>query len=923
MTSPLLVTKLYIPSRRPDLIPRTHLIKRLDDGLHRKLTLISAPAGFGKTTLAAEWLNQLQNEIGKGNRTGLQLAWLSLDAGDNDLGRFLAYLITAVKRLEEVDDAFGDGVLGMLQSSPLPPNRILLAPLINQLAELTSRILLVLDDYHLIDAQSIHDSLDFLIKNSPPTIHLVIATREDPPLRLPRLRARGQATEIRAVDLRFNYAEAAEFLNQVMGLELSEADISAMESRTEGWIAGLQLAAVSIAGQPDRSNLIQSFSGSHRLVLDYLIEEVLNQQSEDVHNFLLQTAILDRFTGALCDSLTGQTNGQDILEMLDRRNLFMVPLDGERCWYRYHHLFTDLLRQRLSRIQPEQIPVLHKRASMWLSEHGFMDEAVDHALKSKDFQYAARLIEVQAESIWSQGEHIKLGRWLDELPEDVLYMKPTSSILKARYQCTSGQISEAECTLDSVERLIESSTIKAPDEGDQELPILREYEIDELRGRVEVSRALISSFQGDIIGIIQHGETALDFLPEHDLIWRGVAENLLGNAHGFIGDMNAAYEARFNALKACLAAGDIYLILTANLQLAITLREQGKLQAVIDICQQQMQFAKGNGMSETRLVGYLLSIWGETLAEMNVLDEAFEKVTRGTFLTVRSGDMQMIGWSYMCSTRVLFSRRDWKAAEEGLQDMGKYTRETQVPPWIASQMAAWKVRVSLAQGNLYHAVRWEEELELTLNLQDLTPKAVNFFSLFDYLVFARILMVEAKLDEALKLLSMLLEAAETGGRTSKVIEIIILQALTLKAQGANEKALSCLEVALSLAEPAGFFRIFVDEGQPMAGMLYETLIREIAPEYVSSLLAAFTVEETGDPDPLDTGTNQNDLIEPLTEREIEVLRLIAEGFSNQAIAARLYVSLNTVKAHTRSIYSKLDVHSRVSAVARGRTLGIV
>jgi LuxR family maltose regulon positive regulatory protein len=466
---PLLQTKLYIPPIRPELVSRSRLIERLNAGLDRELTVISAPAGFGKTTLVSEWVDHLRSDGAKEDQIENRIAWLSLDESDSDPTRFLAYLIAALRTIEPRQQSAGNigkGALSALQSPQPPPAEVVLTTLINEIAAIPDRILLVLDDCHLIEAQPIYDALTFLLEHLPPQMHLVIATREDPHLSLARLRARGQLTELRATDLRFTSSEAAEFLNQVMGLDLSMEDIAALETRTEGWIAGLQLAAISMQGRKDASSLIKSFTGSHRFVLDYLIEEVLEQQSESIQSFLLQTAVLNRLTGPLCDAVrfggarspTGQDNGQATLEMLDHANLFMVPLDEERRWYRYHHLFADLLRQRLNQTQPEQLPILHRRASEWYEQNGFADEAIEHALRAEDFERAAYLIEEQADAVWGRGEHTKLRRWLAGLPVELIFSKPHLCVLHAWELFTSGQQDAAEGSLQAAEKALHTST---------------------------------------------------------------------------------------------------------------------------------------------------------------------------------------------------------------------------------------------------------------------------------------------------------------------------------------------------------------------------------------------------------------------------------------------------------------------------------
>jgi LuxR family maltose regulon positive regulatory protein len=908
----LLTTKLFIPHTRPELVSRPRLIERLNACTYPscKLTLISTPAGFGKTTLVSEWVQTVG-----GATPPIAIAWLSLDEGDNDRARFLTYLIAALNQTQETGTTIGKVALSMLHSPKPPPVEAVLTPLINEIANISGRIILVLDDYHVIESSQVDEALAFLLENLPPQLHLVIATREDPRLPLSRLRARGQLTELRAADLRFTLAEVAKFLNQVMDLDLSTENIAALERRTEGWIAGLQLAAISLLGKEDTTQLIKSFSGSHRLVLDYLIDEVLNQQPESVQNFLLQTAILDRLTGSLCDALTGQDNGGTTLEMLERANLFIVPLDEERRWFRYHHLFIDLLSQRLRQNKPDQIPGLHERASAWYAQNGFVDEAIEHSMRALDFERAAHLIEEFIDVLWGRGEHRKLQGWLEGLPDEMLFSKPYLSIYLARYRCNSGQLDGAEQILNAVEEVLTSST-DTPSETD---PSDRE----KLRGRAAATRALICSYQGDVQGIIQHARNALEYLPEHDLTWRCITAEVLGNALGFKGDMAAAYEARYKALQACEAAGDIFLVMLGNLQLVITLREQGQLQRTIEKCQQQFQSATEFGISQTRLSGYLLSVWGETLAELNDLNGALDRGKKGFKLTERSGDLQMIGWSFMCLIRILFSRGDLTDAEAIIHKMESRARKSLLPPWIANQMSAWQARIWLAQDKVDDASQWALQRGLYTGEQIQTLNEIGFFLLFDYVVLARILIAQGHLDESVGMLEHLLKAAESGGRNSKVIEIRILQALAFQAKGETDRALFTLEKALTLAEPEGFIRIFVDEGPPMARLLYEALAREIAPDYIRRLLAAFSDAETEQSDATESQVLEANLVEPLSDREIEVLHLIAEGLTNQEIAARLYLSLNTVKVHTRNIYGKLDAHNRTQAVTRARVLGIL
>ena len=920
MTIPILTTKLYIPPVRPNLVPRPRLIERLNAGPRagRKLTLISAPAGFGKTTLVSEWVNQSH-----------KVAWLSLDEGDNDPARFLAYFVAAIQTMHQ---DIGQSAIAALQSSQPLAIQAILTTLINEIAAMPERFILVLDDYHLIDAQAIHDGLGFLLDHLPPQVHLVMATREDPHLPLARLRARGQLTELRATDLRFTSSEAAEFLNQAMGLDLSADDIAALENRTEGWIAGLQLAAlalqgtISMQGRQDATGFIQSFTGSHHFVLDYLIEEVLEQQSESVQAFLLQTAILDRLTGSLCDAVrfgkvespTGLENGQTTLKMLERANLFIVRLDEERRWYRYHHLFADLLRRRLCQTQLEQIPTLHRRASEWYEHNGFVDEAIDHALRAEDFERAAHLIEDQigADLIgkYERGDQTMLRRWLAELPKEFALSRPHVCTLYAWNLFASGQLDAADQSLQVAENMLDLNTdqefVSTPDK-DQLSDRMK------LVGRIAAFRSFLASYSGDIPKTMRYARQALEYLPEQELSWRSATLMALGDAHASQGQMEAAHEARLDALATSKASGDTYTLMIVNLRLAEISRQQGKLQQVVDTCERQLKRADKSGISESALVGWLLGIWGEVLAELNDLDKAIKQAKRGVKLTARGKDMMMIGWSNLCLVRVLFSSGDITGAQDVIHSMENIAREHDLPLWASLQLSAWQARIWLAQGKLELASQWVAEQELDLDGEP------AYLHEMESIVFARILMAQEQLDQATVLLQRLLEAAKAGGRHSRVIELWMLQALAAQSGGDGARAMSALEQALSLAEAGGFVRLFVDEGPPMARLLYQALSREISPDYVRRLLGAFPIAEPEQTAPSKTQTPQSEWVEPLSEREIEILQLIAEGLTNQEIATKLYLSLNTVKVHTRNIYSKLSVHHRTAAVAKARACGIL
>ena len=911
----LLATKLYIPPVRPELVSRHRLIDQLNNGLHHKLTLISAPAGFGKTTLVGEWLVTIQNTNEKTNPTENEIAWLSLDSGDNDLARFLTYFVTALSRVDG-GESIGIGALGMLQSTQSPPAESVLTMLINDLAAFTGRIIFVLDDYHLIDSQSIHDALGFFIENMPSQIHLVIVTREDPLLPIPRLRVRNLLTELRAVDLRFTSPEATDFLNRVMGLNLTPKDIAALETRTEGWIAGLQLAAISLQGRSDVNQLIKTFSGSHRLVLDYLIEEVLDRQTEEFQNFLLKTAILNRLTGSLCNALTGQENGQIILESLERANLFIIPLDEERHWYRYHHLFADLLQQRLHNTEPGQVTNLHNQASLWFEQHVMLDDAIEHALQAGDFERSANLIAELADALWKRGEHPKLRRWLEKLTDEWVCFQPKLCIYHAWFLFSTGQQDTAEHYLQSAEQALTTASSRDVEDSLSKQESTSSPDRTQLKGRLYAIRALSESWGEDYSTMVQDASSALELLPKDDP-WRSMAELVLGDAYYYKGDMQASYQTRLRTLETCRAEDDLFFFMIANLKVATSLREMGQLEQAIEICQEQLEFARQHGLSQTIFAGWAMGLLGVALADRNDLEKALEFTTKYLELT-KGNDLGFVGSGHMFKAKVQFYTGDVDGAEVTLNKLADIGQRSYLPHYISGALRAWQARIYLARNQF-------ETVSQLIEVSDLDPKA-DITLMYDDVVMvrARMLFVQGDYEEASKALESLIGTAEAGGSIPRLIELLVLQVLVFHAQGEQTLAMQYLMRALELGEPGGYIRVFVDEGPPIARLLYDALSANgNASDYVQRLLSAFPDEENARSSSPQHASSEMDLIEPLSEREIEILQLIADGLSNQEIGSQLYLSLNTVKAHTRNIYGKLGVNSRMQAATRARTLGIL
>ena len=916
----LLATKLFVPSNRPEFVPRSRLIDQLNEGLRRRLSLISAPAGFGKTTLVSEWVDKLQKINKKENR----IAWLSLDEGDNDPTRFLTYFLTALNRVDGMKTAVGDEALSLLQSPQPPSAESILTSLINEIATSSFRLVIVLDDYHLIDAQPIHDALSFLLENMPPSLHLVIATREDPFLPLSRLRARDHLTELRAADLRFTFSEAAQFLNQAMGLKLSEKDIKALESRTEGWIAGLQLAAISLQGQKDTANLIKSFTGSHRFVLDYLIEEVLTQQPEDIQTFLFHTSILNRLTGSLCDAVTGLGNGQATLEALEHANLFIVPLDNERSWYRYHHLFTDLLRQRLEQASPEKIRELHQRASEWYEHNRLWADSIRHAFAAEDLKRAADLIELAWIPMNTSYRSVTWLGWTKALPDEMVRSKPVLSTSCGWASLDAGDLEAAELYFQSAEQWLESTvnTTEQPEGSPDKTIVLDKEELRSLSISIANGRAYLVQALGDVNGTLKYAQRAADLLHENEYFERGLSDILPGFAYWASGDLEAAHKAVTDAISNMRMTGKIPFIISFTSYLADIQIAQGRLHETEKTYLHLLEYVTERGGTEVKETAVLHLGLSELYFERGDLETAKRHLQRSKELGEQPAFPPWYRHWVCAHVRIMKAQGDLDGVIEMLNGAERLYYRHPIPDM--RPLAALVAQAQLAQGNLIEVLRWVHEQGLSVD-DDL-----SYLREFEHITLARLLIAQYKHDQvdetiqgAMGLLERLLKAAEGGERNGSIIEILLLQALAYEARKDIYTALKPLARALKLAEPEGYFRIFVDAGPPMARLLYKALSREIAPDYVHRLLGAFPGDEPEKADSLQPQRRDSELIEPLSEREIEVLQLIAEGLSNQEIGSRLYLSLNTVKAHTRNIYGKLGVNNRTQAGARARALGIL
>ena len=914
MTVPILATKLYVPTPRPKIVARPRLIERLDEGLHRKLTLVSAPAGFGKTTLLGGWAAALPRPI----------TWLSLDEGDNDPARFLGHLVAAVRT---VAPNIGEGLLGMVQSPQAPPTESILTALLNEIATIPDDSVFVLDDYHVIDARPVDDALAFLLEHLPPQVHLAIATREDPQLPLARLRARGQLGELRASDLRFTYSEAAEFLNEAMGLELSSGEVAALEERTEGWIAGLQLAALSMRGREDVNGFIGAFAGDNRFIVDYLVEEVLQRQPERIRSFLLQTSVLDRLSGPLCDAVTEQEDGGGMLDALERGNFFVVPLDDKRQWYRYHHLFAQVLYAHLIAEQPARIiPNLHRRASEWYERNGSAADAIRHALAAEDFARAADLVEL----VWpamrrSRREAILLG-WLKALPEELLQFRPVLSAAYAHVLLAMGERDGVEERLRDAERWLDATAeMRARlDAPAPEMVVVDDEAFRRLPGQIAIARAGLALARGDVPGTVTYARRALDLAPEDDHLTRGGAAGFLGLAYWTSGDLEAAHQTYADGMESLQKAGNISDTIGGAIMLANIRMAQGRLREAMSTYERGLRLATAQGAPVLRGAADMYVGMSQLLREHDDLGAATQHLLRSKELGEHMGFPP-----YPYRWRIAMARiREARGDLDGALDLLAEAERLYVVDFSPNvrPVPALRTRVWVKQGRLDEALGWARERGLSAH-DDL-----GYLREFEHITLAGVLLARYENDrtdrsilDAMGLLERLLKAAEEGERTGSVIEILVLQALAHRIQGDSPSALEPLERALTLAEPEGYVRTFVDEGPPMEQLLLEAAARGIMPGYTGKLLAAFGAEppERAGESPLPTSPASRPLVEPLSGRELEVLRLFRTELSGPEIANELVVALSTVRTHTKSIYRKLGVRNRRAAVKRAAELGLI
>jgi len=915
MSIPILTTKLYTPPTRPDIVPRERLIEQLNSGSSGRITLISAPAGFGKTTLVSAWLQQ----------RGGSAAWLSLDAQDNDAARFWHYLIAAIQTLHP---SLGEGVQASLQQSQPPPIENLLAILINELSYIASPFILALDDYHLISEECIHQDLDYFIDHLPPRFHIVIATRENPPLSLSRWRARAELTEIRVADLRFTAEEINEFLNTIADLDLNADDVAALEKRTEGWAVGLHLSALSLQVLDTRGkqDFIDAFAGDDRYVMDYLIEEVLHYQPAHIQDFLYQTSILERMCGSLCNAITNRDDSQDILDGLEQNNLFIIPLDNRRFWFRYHQLFADLLYHRLCLSREKAfIHSIHIRASHWFEQEGLIDESIKYALAAQDFDYAAGIIKRHVLSTFYRSETWLVYKWLKSLPEDTLRAHALLSAVFASCLMldnlntldTPTSVAQVEKWLQFAETALEADTT-SQNASHPAIPAARHY-IDKVRAY------LLQILGEDAQKVIDFTLQAIERLPEDETLFRSALAYNLGNGYLRVGDVEAARESFKDAWHTGIASSDLFNASAGINALADLARSMGQPKQAVEICRSGLQTIKAEtGDRPIPYAGTIEVVLGAALLELGHLDEATQAIQNGLDkleLTFAPGH-QSRGLIELAAIQQIQGQ-----AKEALESLNEAER---LRPHERVNVCTQRVKIWLRQSQLEphyldNAIQWAND---QIDLLEDDTKYVNP----EVLALSRVFLAQHQRKPANPIVSMkrlqtiLIEQgrmAQKHNDQPRKIEILILQALTYQTQGNNRRAVELLDQALAIAAPQEFAHIFIGEGESLLHLLRQARSISNHRDYIDRLCSIYDqwMQATS---AQDFGCAADDqLFEPLRPRELEVLQLIATGISNPEIAERLFISVNTVKTHITHIFRKLDVSRRTQAVARARELGIL
>jgi LuxR family maltose regulon positive regulatory protein len=891
-------TKLHVPTTRPGLVARPRLNRRLDRCLQHKLLLICAPAGFGKTTLLSQWSQQSARPV----------AWVSLDTTDNDPMHFWSYVVAALDKLEE---AVGENVLPLIHTPRPEPVGYLIPALINSMVMIPDDFVLVLDDYYCIESDAIHEALAYLLDYAPPNMHVILATRTEPPLPLAQWRAGGHLVELRASDLRFSAEETERLFDQMAGLSLAAKDVVALQDRTEGWVAGLQLAALATRERSGHLEIgsVRDFRGNHQYVTDYLAAEVLLRQPESVRAFLLQTAILDTLEGSLCNALTGRADGRDALEWLHRQNLFISALN-RRGQYRYHPLFADFLRAQLHRDPSFDLPALHLRAADWYERHGDLDRAIDHTLAAGRTAEAVELIDGTARQHVLRGEFATLLRWFQVLPDEVIYSRHKFCLIYAWVLANCGQMDGASRCLDHLET---SPDGRAADGGAESSALL---------GEAATVRARMAVIQGDTAQNIHFSKKALALLPADAPLRSDVLLDL-AFAHSSTQDFEAAEAAFADAIGLSRAVGNLRAALMATYYLADIQMGRGQFRQAVQRCQQGLSWCERADPPSASACWAHAGL-GTLLYEWNDLAVAVDHLWKAVELAQKSGEVKVLMYARMPLAAALQNQGRADDALAVLDAAAEVARQMGLED-LGNRVAEARVRVWLAEGDVDAAATWLHRRGLSVHDGALSSPEIAMLARY-HLAESRATGAPARDDLArvVELLDARYEADAATGWTYGVVQHLALLALAHRALGDDEQAVEKTAAALSLAGPMGLVRTFVDHGPGMAGLLRDVAAREQGSTYVARLLGAFRDDSPrGRASSPPAVPASQPLIEPLRQREIEVLRHIASGRSNREIADEMVLAESTVKWYLRNIYEKLNVHRRTQALARARELDLV
>ncbi len=895
----MLLTKLHIPSSGRNLIHRSGLFDKLNEGLNRKLILISAPAGFGKTTLISDWINQYK----------ILTSWISLDKGDVDPVEFLSYIIAGI---QTISAEFGQSALKLLKSPNKPINESITNLLINDILKIDQEFLLVLDDFHLIDSQEISQLVTYLLEHIPDNIHIVIITRSDPALPIARIRSQHQLIEFRSSDLCFSTNDIFILFNRILKIKLSAEDASSLETKTEGWVAGLQLTALSIAGQENTSNFIKALSGDNRYIMDYLIEEVLKNQTNNIKEFLLQTSILDQISAPLCDAVLNINDSQQILENLERNGMFVIPLDTDRKWYRYHHLFADLLKQKLLLKDKTLIENLHKKASRWFEDNEMYDLAIEHALVIKDFEKGIQLLEEVVENMWKNGLHSAILNYGELIPDDLIKHYPEFCLYYSWILINTGQIQNAETLLESAQKI----TKEKIQDRKSEKPEVENY--TKLLGKIAVAFAYLNSNQQKPEKILDYCETAMENLPNNDPLWLGWAWNSRGIAELEKGNIKQGIEALINAMEYGNKSGNLYLLSSAASSLAYHESIFGHYKSSYKRCSDLLVYMKEKGYSEIAKAEWTYAGIFTMMSVMECLwtdfDKALESVETAHKLCKNEKNITQKIMALLAYSYILHAREDKIGAVKKINELEGIMKQLKISPYIITTYVGWKIYLLIESCQLDKANEFVKECGLGIN------EKISYQNEHSYLNFARLLIVQYKFDEASSILSRIFTITSKGGRTEILVQVEILNAIMNNMKGFKEKAVISLIAAMEYASDEYLLNYFLFDLTVTNDLLEEaykiqaTTKTKIPKKFITKLRLAINNKEKR--------KNIQSNAE-LSTREIETLKLIAKNLTNPEIADKLFVSVNTVKTHLKNIYLKLEVDSRAKAVTKAKQLQLI